>query len=65
MHSLSQILIRSDREYSPPKFPQNNNINAELKPHDKDDITAMNMQDVNFSSGIGVFWYPRSQILKL
>ena len=55
----------SNREYSPPKSPQNNNINAALKPHDKDDIIAMNMQDINFSSGIEVFWYPRSQILKL
>ena len=65
MHSLSETLIRSNKEYSPPKSPQNNNTNVELKPHDKDDITGINVQDINFSSGIGVFWYPISQVSKL
>ena len=39
-HLVSCILITCNSENSAPKFPQNNNINTELKPHDNDDVAA-------------------------
>ena len=39
-HLISCILITCNSENSAPKFPQNNNINTELKPHDNDDVAA-------------------------
>ena len=39
-HLVSCILITCNSENSAPKFPQNNNINTELKPHDNDNVAA-------------------------
>ena len=59
---VSRILITSNSVHSASKFARNNNINAELKPHNKDHITAMNLQDIIFSSWIGISWHQRSQV---
>ena len=42
-HLVSCIRITSNSDYSAPKFVQNNNINAELKPHKNDEILATNL----------------------
>ena len=42
-HLVSCIQITSNGDYSAPKFVQNNNINAELKPHKNDEILATNL----------------------